>query len=112
MNLIYINASILLAFLTLGIWYLYKLNKNFSMGLFYRLGFWAFMIMGVANFFKLYISWSFLDMFSIAVSCGGIFVNLLFATLFGWFAKQEVNKQGVEMEGLNKEDMEKLFQDG
>lgn len=78
----------------LGIWALYKLQRDFSMRLFYVIGIWLFLIQGLANSYGFIIDFPLLPLWAKISRIGSISFNFLITYLFYFLMKTAPASQG------------------
>jgi hypothetical protein len=108
-----INANILLiaGVIVLGIWSLYKLNKEFSERLFFKIGSILFIIQGVANSYGLIPQLSISPAWFILTKLGSILFNFLLAYFFYWLMKKAPASLGGAGTTLSQKELTAYMED-
>jgi len=91
---------LIVGILGLGIWSLKRLRDNFSMGLFYLIGMFLFIIQGLAGTYGLIFEWNYWPWYILVSKIASLTFNYLIAYFFYWLRKQEGPKTEVQPENI------------
>lgn len=97
--------------IALGIWALFKLQKNFSMRLFYLIGVWLMLIQAISSTYGLFVDWGFLPIWAKISKIGGISFSYLLTYLFYYLFKTAPASQGGAGTQLSPEEINKFLED-
>lgn len=105
------NLLMIIGIIVLGIVALIKLKKNFSERLFFQIGMFLFLIMGVSNSYGVILFWGLEETYVVITKIAGVLFNFVIAYFFYYLIKKSPASMGGAGTTLSQKELKDFMKD-